>query len=41
MSEAARQLTGNANNGKHIGQCCIGERKTACGYKWRYVDEER
>lgn len=22
----------------HIRQCCIGERKTAYGYKWEYVD---
>ena len=24
---------------QHIGKCCNGERNTAGGYKWKYVDE--
>jgi hypothetical protein len=26
--------------GVNIGRCCKGERKTAGGYHWKYVDEE-
>ena len=39
ISEAARFL--NKSSGKHIGECCCAKRKTAFGYKWRYVNEER
>ena len=39
ISEAARYL--NKSSGKHIGECCCYKRKTAFGYKWRYINEER
>ena len=26
---------------RNISECCRGKRKTAGGYIWRYVDEER
>lgn len=32
-SEAERYLNGR---GSHIGCCCLGKRKTAYGYKWKY-----
>lgn len=32
-SEAERYLGGK---GSHIGCCCLGKRKTAYGYKWKY-----
>ena len=32
-SEAERQLNGK---GSHISCCCLGKRKTAYGYKWKY-----
>ena len=32
-SEAERHLGGKGN---HVGCCCLGKRKTAYGYKWRY-----
>lgn len=32
-SEAERYIGGKGN---HIGCCCLGKRKTAYGYKWRY-----
>lgn len=39
MSEAARIL--KFNSCSKISMCCNNKRKTAYGYKWRYVDEER
>ena len=39
FSEAAHAL--NIASGSHIGHCCAGHRKTAYGYKWRYINEER
>ena len=32
-SEAERQLNGK---GSHVSCCCLGKRKTAYGYKWKY-----
>jgi hypothetical protein len=32
-SEAERHLNGK---GSHISCCCLGKRKTAYGYKWKY-----
>lgn len=32
-SEAERYLGGK---GSHIGCCCLGKRKTAYGYRWKY-----
>lgn len=32
-SEAERYLRGK---GSHIGCCCLGKRKTAYGYRWKY-----
>lgn len=32
-SEAERYLKGK---GSHIGCCCLGKRKTAYGYRWKY-----
>ena len=32
-SEAERHLNGK---GSHIGCCCLGKRKTAYGYRWKY-----
>ena len=32
-SEAERYLNGK---GSHISCCCLGKRKTAYSYKWRY-----
>ena len=32
-SEAERYLNGKGN---HIGCCCLGKRKTAYGYRWKY-----
>ena len=29
----------NKGNGGHISQVCQGKRKTAYGYKWKYLDE--
>ena len=28
-----------STNTRHVGVCCKGERKTAGGYKWQYVDD--
>ena len=39
LSEAARIL--NIASGAHIGHCCAGHRKTAYGYKWRYLNNEK
>ena len=38
VGEAKRKL--NVKSGSLIAQCARGERKTAYGYKWRYVDEK-
>lgn len=38
-SEAASAL--GLPSGAHIGHCCAGRRKSAYGYKWRYVNEKR
>ena len=36
ISDAAKEL-GKDPKGSHIGDVCNGKRKTACGYKWRFV----
>ena len=36
--EAARSLEGHKNSG-HISECCLGQRKTAYGYKWKYAND--
>ena len=36
VSEVQRQLGYNQSN---ISNCCKGNRKTCCGFKWRYKDE--
>lgn len=33
--DAARSLEGHKNSG-HISECCLGKRKTAYGYIWKY-----
>ena len=37
--EALKEMTGNENitSGGHIGMVCKGTRKTAYGYKWKYL----
>lgn len=35
VCEAARKLTIHKGN---ISECCIGQRKTAGGYKWKYKE---
>lgn len=37
VREAARQL-GNENLNGHISACCREERKTASGYKWKFIE---
>ena len=40
IREAKRKLNIlGSNETTHIVECCKGKRKTAYGYKWRYVDE--
>lgn len=29
----------NLNLGHHIGECCIGKRKTCGGYIWKFYNE--
>ena len=36
ITEAATYM-GKNKRGSHIGDVCNGKRKTACGYKWRFV----
>lgn len=36
--DAARSLEGNKNSG-HISECCLGKRKTAYGYIWKYHEK--
>lgn len=35
LSEAAKETSINIAN---ISKCCLGQRKTAGGYKWRYYE---
>lgn len=35
LNECARQLNIHAG---HIGECAKGKRKTAGGFKWKYID---
>ena len=39
MSEAIKIL--NFKSCSKISMCCNEKRKTAYGFRWRYVDEER
>jgi len=36
--QAATILCGNRKKNSHIGTCARGERKTAYGFKWEYID---
>ena len=37
ISEAAI-FVGKDPRGSHIGEVCAGKRKSACGYKWKYIN---
>lgn len=36
LSDAGRYL-GNVNKNRHISEVCNGKRKTAYGYKWKFI----
>lgn len=40
ISMASRALNKGKGGINHIGDACKGKRKTAYGYKWRYVEDE-
>lgn len=37
MSEASRKVTGSEAGKKHISEVCHNKRKTAYGYKWKFL----
>lgn len=37
VREASKALTGSSDGNGHIGQVCRGKRKTAYGYKWKWI----
>lgn len=37
LREAAKDITGSTDGNSHIGQVCRGKRKSAYGYKWKFV----
>lgn len=39
ISDASRYLNLSKNAFKNISACCMGKRRTAYGYKWRYADD--
>lgn len=39
ISEAARVFGGKKHIKENIRQCCYSQRKSACGYKWMFVEE--
>lgn len=40
VSEAARAFGGKKCTKENIRQCCYGQRKSACGYKWLFEEEQ-